>query len=164
MITSLFPQVLLARLAKVHHMALVACQPAVVEQGYHAGTCWICGETYPRPGASLSDSLPASGVKRKRSSNQVASPAMSRHSSRVSESGSSCEQSAVGVQSVQPVIEGKTNDALGSCAPSKSNLSVESTGSCGTKLFFLQKKQELYPSCTKVSLCPRWMDQEPTPL
>ena len=27
-----------------------------------------------------------------------------------------------------------------------------------------QKKQVLFPSCTKVSLCPRWMDQEPTPL
>ena len=71
-----------------------------------AATCWICGEAYPRPGASLPDSLPASGVKRKRHSNQVASPSMSRDSSRVSESDSPCDQSAVGVQSVQPVNEG----------------------------------------------------------
>ena len=102
-------------------------QSAVMECGYHAGkqpdTCWICGETYPRPSASLSDSLPASGVKRQRNSGRVASPAKSRHSSRVSWSDS---PRAVGVQSVQPVNEGNSNDA--------SRISVESAGSCGTKL------------------------------
>ena len=56
-------------------------------------------------------------------------------------------QSAVGVQSAQPVNEGNSKDASGN--------------SCGTKL---PKKHELYPSCTEVSLCLRWMDQEPTPL
>ena len=35
---------------------------------------------------------------------------------------------------MQPVNERNSNDASGPCAPSKSSLSVGSTGSCGTKL------------------------------
>ena len=148
-ITSPFPQVLLARRAKnitgplllVGQSSNVVCLGAmelVSPLWWNMGT--TLGSSQPRAGferrrsASLSVSLPASEVKRMRNSSQAASPAMSRHSSRVSESDSPCEQSAVGVQSVRLVNEGKLTDASGPCAPSKSNLSVEAAGSCGTKL------------------------------
>ena len=151
-ITSLFPQVLMAKLAKVHNMAPDACrqimkcgtsgctgscQPAVVEPGYHAGKQPRAGFV-GRPTRNLAHPCPIHcppvELREKRNSIQVAFPARSRHPSRVSESDSPCEESAVGVQCVQPVNDGNCNDASGPCVPSKSNRFAGSAGSCGTKL------------------------------
>ena len=118
------------------HMAPAACRPII-----KCGTSGYTGSCQPAVGGKAIHCSPVESRERE----TAVQPCLDipagflRAIRRV--------QSAVGVQSAQPVNEGNSKDASGN--------------SCGTKL---PKKHELYPSCTEVSLCLRWMDQEPTPL
>ena len=173
-----FPTSVDGQTGEGHHMALllVAQSSSVVRLGALdrvSPLWWILGTTLgsrqPRagfvgrptrdPAHPCAIHCPPVELGEKRNSSQVAFPAMSRHSSRAIRrvksrllecSVSSRSMTEIPMTLRAPVCPASRIASLG--------LLVHVVPSS------LQKKQELYPSCTKVSLCPRWMDQEPTPL
>ena len=164
-----FPTSVDGQIGEVHHMAPVAChpiikcgtsgctgscQPAVVEYGYHAVSIQPRAGFVGRPTRDLAHPCPIHWppMELRERVTAVKLPlqpcldipawflrATRRGKSRLLEC-TVCSQST---------REGPITLRASRISPSSLLVHVVPS--------FLQKKQELYPSCTKVSLCPRWV-------